>query len=114
MCFASHAERGAEFDVGFFHHIHHLVAQQGLVGIGGVQASELARVAVDGVALRNLHAVDVQRGHLAKRCGFAHSRKLGKAKALVFKRNAANGQGQARSLAAAAVDVEIGECELCH
>jgi hypothetical protein len=112
--FALHAEAGAQFDAGFFHHIRDLVAQQSLVGVGRVKSGQLARIAQDGIALCDLYAVHVQHRHLAKGHRLAHLGKFGEAKAVVFKRNATNGQGQADRLSAAAVKVEIGEFELGH
>ncbi len=111
---ALHAKARTQFHASFFHHIGHLVAQQGLVGVRGVQARQLAHIAQNGVTLRHLYAIHVQNGYLAERHGLANLGKFVEGKAMVFKRNTANGQGQTDGFGTTAVKIEVREFELWH
>jgi hypothetical protein len=109
-----HPKARTHLDAGFLHNIHDLVAQQRLKCIGRVQTCQFARVSKDRVALRHLNAIHLQGGYLAKGGGFAYRGEFRECKAVVFKLNAANVEGQAHGFGAAAVKIEIREFELGH
>src|SRR6516162_7662159 len=94
--------------------VHHLVAQQRLPVILGVQAGHLADIAIYAVRLRNDLAVDFKRGHRQERRLVAERRPILAHDALIFERDAADVQRQTRRLAAPAVEIEISQLQLCH
>src|SRR5262249_51220896 len=82
--------------------------------IPGIQAGQLADIAIYAVRLRNDLAVDFKRGHREERRLVAERGPILAHDALIFERDAADVQRQTRRVAASAVEIEISQLQLCH
>ncbi len=107
-------ERGAKAGAGVFDRIHGLVTECCLQGIFGVQAGELARVAIDPVALRDRLAIDLEHGNAPKGSGGLTVSPLGEDDAIVLEIDATDRKRDPGHLPATTVKVEVTQLQLGH